>query len=225
MGILKRFNDIMASNINALLDKAEDPEKMVDQTLRNLNEELGQVKAETAGVMADEKAAKRELDEKIAEINKYQAYAEKAVNAGNDDDARVFLQKKAEAENAKTDLENAYNTAHANSEKMKQMYAKLTKDVDTLEEKRNTIKAKIRTAKAQERLNKVTSKHAGASASLSEFDRLDKKADQMLDKANAERELDEGDQTAEDLMAKYDNPSQNSSVDDELAALKAKLGK
>ena len=108
---------------------------------------------------------------------------------------------------------------------MKQMYAKLTKDVDTLEEKRNTIKAKIRTAKAQERLNKVTSKHAGASASLSEFDRLDKKADQMLDKANAERELDEGDQTAEDLMAKYDNPSQNSSVDDELAALKAKLGK
>ena len=59
MGILSRFKDIMSSNINALLDKAEDPEKMVDQTLRNLQEDFGKVKAETAGVMADEKRAKR----------------------------------------------------------------------------------------------------------------------------------------------------------------------
>ena len=51
MGILQRFKDIMSSNINALLDRAEDPEKMVDQTLRNLNSDLAKVKAETAGVM------------------------------------------------------------------------------------------------------------------------------------------------------------------------------
>ena len=63
MGILKRFKDIMASNINALLDKAEDPEKMIDQCLRDLNSDLGKVKAETAAVMADEQRAKRELDE------------------------------------------------------------------------------------------------------------------------------------------------------------------
>lgn len=224
MGILKRFNDIMASNINALLDKAEDPEKMIDQTLRNLNEEIGQVKAETAGVIADEKAAKRELDEKIAEINKYQAYAEKAVAAGNDDDARIFLQKKAEAETDKESLQNAYDAAHANSEKMKQMYAKLTKDADMLEAKRNTIKAKIRTARAQEHVNKVAGKHTGTD-SLSEFDRLSKKADQMLDKANAMSELDKTDMATDDLMAKYDEPSKDAGVEDELTALKAKLGK
>ena len=54
MGILQRFKDIMASNINALLDKAEDPEKMIDQTLRNLTKDLAEVKKETAAVMADE---------------------------------------------------------------------------------------------------------------------------------------------------------------------------
>ena len=63
MGILSRFKDIMASNINALLDKAEDPEKMIDQTMRNLTKDLGKVKEETAAVMADEARAKRQLDE------------------------------------------------------------------------------------------------------------------------------------------------------------------
>ena len=68
MGILSRFKDIMSSNINALLDKAEDPEKMVDQTLRNLNNDLVKVKNETAEVMANETKAKRDLDEINLEI-------------------------------------------------------------------------------------------------------------------------------------------------------------
>ena len=79
MGILTRFKDIMASNINALLDKAEDPEKMIDQCLRNLNNDLGKVKSETAVVMAEEQRAKRELDECTKEINKMQQYAIKAL--------------------------------------------------------------------------------------------------------------------------------------------------
>ena len=54
MGILKRFKDIMSSNINALLDKAEDPEKMIDQYLRDLQEDLRKVKSETATVIAEE---------------------------------------------------------------------------------------------------------------------------------------------------------------------------
>ena len=77
-GIITRFKDIMSSNINALLDKAEDPSKMIDQYLRNLESDLGKVKAETASVMAEEKRAKRQLDELNEQINKMQKYAEKA---------------------------------------------------------------------------------------------------------------------------------------------------
>ena len=58
MGIMTRFKDIMAANFNALLEKVEDPEKMIDQYLRNLEDDLGEVKKETASVMADEKSAK-----------------------------------------------------------------------------------------------------------------------------------------------------------------------
>ena len=70
MSILKRFSDIMSSNINALLDKAEDPIKMIDQLMRNLNDDLNKVKAETASVMAEETRAKRELDECQRDVNK-----------------------------------------------------------------------------------------------------------------------------------------------------------
>ena len=93
MGIISRFKDIMSSNINALLDKAENPEKMIDQTMRNLNKDLAKVRDETAEVMADENRAKRQLDEVTAEVNKMQNYAEKAVLAGNDADAAKFLQE------------------------------------------------------------------------------------------------------------------------------------
>jgi len=95
MSILRRFKDIMASNINALLDKAEDPEKMIDQYMRNLTRDLGSVKAETASIMAEEQRVKRQLDECTSEIDKMQNYAVKALEAGNDDDARKFLEKKA----------------------------------------------------------------------------------------------------------------------------------
>jgi len=81
MGIIQRFTDIMSANINALLDKAEDPSKMIDQYLRNLESDLGKVKAETAAVMAEETRTKRVLDDCDAEISKMQIYAEKAITA------------------------------------------------------------------------------------------------------------------------------------------------
>ena len=105
VSILKRFSDIMSANINALLDKCEDPAKMVDQILRNLNDDLGKVKAETASIMAEEARAKRELDECNKEIAKLLDYAKRAIEAGNDDDARLFLSKKATLTHEKNSLD------------------------------------------------------------------------------------------------------------------------
>ena len=69
MGIIARFRDIMAANINALLDKAEDPEKMIDQLMRDLVDNLADVKKETAGVIVAEKSAEREMTACKKEIN------------------------------------------------------------------------------------------------------------------------------------------------------------
>jgi phage shock protein A len=226
MGILTRFKDIMASNINAMLDKAEDPEKMIDQYMRNLESDLGKVKAETASVMAEETRAKRELDDCNEQIAKMQSYAEKALLAGNEADARSFLEKKQQLANTQAALQKAYDIAKDNSTKMRQMHDKLVKDIDTLESRRTAIKATMKAAKAQERINEVGSSYKGAGNDLEAFDRMEAKANKMLDEANAMAELNQSasDANIDNLAAKYEAAPSNAAVDDELAALKAKLG-
>lgn len=226
MGIIQRFADIMSANINALLDKAEDPAKMIDQYLRNLESDLGKVKAETAAVMAEETRSKRELQECEEEIAKMQTYAEKAVMAGNDSDAKTFLEKKASLTEKKASLEQTYQVAAANAAKMKQMHDKLVSDIASLNSRRDAIKAKVQVAKTQERLNKLGSSINGAADNLNAFDRMEAKANKMLDEANAMAELNQSAEESDidNLAAKYDSEP-SSAVDDELAALKAKLGK
>ena len=150
MNILNRFKDIMSANINALLDKAEDPEIMIDQCLRNLNSDLGKVKSETATIMAEEQRAKRALDECNEEITKYQNYAIKALEAGNEDDARKFLEKKATLSANQTSLQQSYDAAEKNAANMKAMHDKLTSDINDLEARRDSIKGKMAVAKTQE---------------------------------------------------------------------------
>ena len=226
MGILQRFKDIMASNINALLDKAEDPEKMIDQTLRNLTKDLAEVKKETAAVMADEQRCKRELDEVNSEIAKMQAYAEKALLAGNEADAMKFLEQKNQLTAKQASLQQTYDVAAANAMKMRQMHDKLVNDISDLRARKETIKAKVAVAKAQERVNQVGSSLRGVSNNMSEFDRMEEKANKMLDTANAMAQLNaSADTNVDDLARKYDldDVAGTSDIDDELAALKAKL--
>ncbi|MBQ9157670.1 MAG: PspA/IM30 family protein [Eubacterium sp.] len=226
MGILKRFKDIMSSNVNAMLDKAEDPAKMVDQYIRDLESDLGKVKAETAAVMAEETRANRELKENEEEIAKMVTYAEKALMAGNEADAKVFLNKKAGLEAKKASLTQAAEAATNNAQQMRAMHDKLVKDIADLKERKQAIKSKMAVAKTQEKLNKIGSSYDSAQGKLSAFDRMEEKANQMMDQANAMAELNAPkENSAEDLMGKYDEaPAADSAIDDELAAMKAKLG-
>ena len=230
-GILKRFGDIMSANINSLLDKCEDPEKMIDQYLRDMQDDLGKVKAETASVMAAAKSARREAEECEEQIGVMQNYAEKALVAGNEADAKQFLAKKQKLEGQLQTLKTAADNAEQNADHMRQMHDKLQHDISELEERKSEIKAKVAAAKTQERMNDLTEKigkTAGAGAAgKSAFDRMEKKADEMLDAANARAELNQSsaeEQSIEDLTKKYDSNGSESSVDDELAAMKAKLG-
>lgn len=224
MGIIARFKDIMAANINALLDKAEDPEKMIDQYMRNLEEDLGKVKAETASIMADEAKAKREVEACKKEITQLQSYAEKAVVSGNDDDARAFIAQKQQLETKLSALEQTSALATDNATKMRQMHDKLVNDITILNERRDTIKAKVKVAKAQQTVNQIGASMAGAEKNLSAFDRMEAKADKMMDEANAMAQLNQSLETnnVEALKDKYKVSSP--AVDDELAALKAKMG-
>ncbi len=225
MGILSRFTDIISANINALLDKAEDPAKMVDQYLRKMTDDLAEVKRETAGVMAEESRTKRLMDENNKEVAKYEDLAKKALLAGNEDDARVFLTKKQELENLGASLGTAYATAHENAVKMRQLHDKLVKDINTLNSRRQAIKAKVAVAKTQEKITKLGASADKIEGSMGAFQRMEDKADKMLDEANAMAELDSQPvDEAQALEEKYKTADVNASVEDELAAMKKKLG-
>lgn len=222
-GIFERIGDILSANINAMLDKAEDPGKMVDQYLRNAKEDLAEVRANTAAVMAEEKRCKRIVDETQAEVNELMAYAEKAVMAGNDADATTFLTKKQQAETRLAEAQRTYATAKSHADQMRAAHNKLVSDIEALEARKANIKATAVVAKTQKTINKMTAGAAGASGALEAFDRMADKAQAQLDAAQAEAELvgNSGDSTG-DLKAKYDGVA-SPSVAAELAALKAKM--
>ncbi len=224
MSILSRFNDIVKANINALLDKAEDPAKMIDQYLLDMSKDLAEVRQETAGIMAEETRTKRLADENQAQVDKYDALARKALAVGNENDARVFIAKKQELEAAGAGLKTAYAVAHENAVKMRTMHDKLASDIETLKARRQSIKAKVAVAKTQEKINDLSSSSTKADGAMEAFARMEEKADNMLDRANAMTDLntDTAVDEARKLEEKYakDTPS----VDDELAKLKKEMG-
>ena len=151
-----------------------------------------------------------------------QQYAIKALEAGNEEDAKKFLEKKGALTSKQEGLQQAYDLAHTNATNMRNMHDKLVKDINELNSRKEMIKGKMAVAKTQERLNKMTSNMNGNS-SISAFERMEAKANAAMDKANAMAELNAGpSDSIEDLTAKYSGATSN--VDDELAVLKASLG-
>lgn len=221
MGIFSRFADIMASNINDLLDRAENPEKMAKQYLRQAMEDLAEVKKETASIMAEEKRCKRNLDKAQADVNKYMDLARKAVTAGNDADATVFLAEKNKAAQVLATAQTAYSAAKANADKMQQLHAKLTEDVSSLQSRLKNVQAMSAVADAQKTVARMTSKDY--SGGLGKFDAMEERVRAELDESAAAMELSAAPVNEADALAeKYAGGS--TGVDAELAALKAEMG-
>ena len=157
-----------------------------------------------------------------------ESYAKKALQAGNESDARMFLQKKETLNSKLADLEKERETAVVNAEKMKEMHDKLASDIQKLSEKRSDIKAKLKMAQTTEKINSMTST-SGLNGNISAFERMEEKANRMLDEANARAELSTPKKDeVEDLMKKYDESSDetknSSTIDEELEKMKKELG-
>lgn len=225
MGMLDRFTSIIKANINQLLDGAEDPAKMVDEYIIEIGESLEEVKQETASVMAEEKRAKRLVEENEAEVARFDKLARAALQAGNEGDARVFLSKKQQLQTKGAELAKAADAAHENSVKMRAMHDKLVADLDELKQRRETIKAKVAVANTQSMVTGYTAGNQKAENAIAAFDRMEAKADRMLDTSAAMAELSEEpvDEVA-DLEKKYASATTNAAVDLELERMKEEMG-
>jgi len=224
MGMLERFNDIVKSNITALMDRFEDPEKMVEQYLIDLTEDLAEVKDETASVMAEETRCKKAVEDNAKALDKYVKLAKAALEAGNEGDARIFLGKKKELEAHGANLQAALDAAKANAEKMCQLHDKLVTDIESLKVRKEAIKSKASVAKTQQKVNKYADAAEKYAGKMGAFDRMEEKVDKMLNKANAMEALNNAGDTVADLESKYELDEKDAAVEADLAALKAELG-
>ncbi|QLG42614.1 PspA/IM30 family protein [Paenibacillus sp. E222] len=231
MGILSRFRDVMKANMNHVLARAQDPEKTVNEYMRSLSSDLGQVKAETAAVLSDESRAKRALDECNAEIKKLQRYAEKSAESGDEDKARGFLEKKAAQTVKRNELQAAYDRASAKAKMMKHMHEKLVADMGQLEARHADLKGRMAAANRQQQSNERNASAANANAALKA---MEDKANQALNEAEALAEIRAGAQEddldvliaqlEQQMNAEAGNNAQvTPSPEEELAAIQKKL--
>ncbi|SLK19497.1 phage shock protein A (PspA) family protein [Paenibacillus sp. RU5A] len=231
MGILSRFRDVMKANVNHVLARSQDPEKTVNEYMRSLSSDLGQVKAETAAVLSDESRAKRALDECSAEVKKLQRYAEKSAESGDEAKARGFLEKKAEQAKKRNELQAAYDRASAKAKMMKHMHEKLVADMGQLEARHSEVKGRMAAANAQQLANERNASATNANAALKA---MEDKANQALNEAEALAELRAGAQEddldvliaqlEQQMNAEAGNNAQvTPSPEEELAAIQKKL--
>ena len=226
MGLIEtlgRIPKILEANLNALIDKAEDPEKMIDQLLVDYKRDLVNVKRDTVEVMANLEIAKKKLDECDAAIAKKNTAAMNALKQGNEADARVIIASKQELEVTRLSLAQNYDVCKKNADMMKAGYNKLVQNIDNLEQRKEAAKAKLALARAQEQINKTASS-VNMSKYTDSFAKYEEKADRALARANASAELDMNFETGESLTDKYASAGNDTAVEDELAALKASLG-
>ncbi len=221
-GILGRFKDIMESNIHALLDKCEDPEKMLDQTLRKAKEDLAEVKQATAEVMANAKAAQRDYDAALKRVNDEHQFAANALRAGDEATAQKFLDSEARLRTGVLEpAEKTLKTAREHEQQMKNMHNKLCDDIDFMQQQLSTIKGTMKVAKATETVNRAKGTRRDSAAT---FQSYSDKAQRMLDEAQAKADLAAGPKDSMDaLREKYASPAGGGSSA-AMDALKAELG-
>ncbi|MFF2889620.1 PspA/IM30 family protein [Paenibacillus sp. NPDC057967] len=211
MGILSRFKTIMSSNVNASLNRSDDPVKALNEYMRDLNSDLGKIKAEMASMLADESRARRELDECQAEFRKLQRYAEKMVQDGRDDEALRFLELKAAEAKKEISLQSAYDQSAVNVKRMRQLQDKLSADVGALEARVLEAKGKLAASQSGQKMN-------GAALGA-----LEEKAEQAYYEALAIAELQKDESSDLDERFAELERKQAESPADELAELKNKL--
>lgn len=219
MGIFKRMRDLTAASINDLLDKAEDPVKMLNQFLRDMEEDILDAEAAVAKQIAVEKKFKQQVEEAEEMVQKRQSQAEKAMEQGNEDLARRALQDKKEFQTRYDEMSNQYGIAKENADRLRGQLAEMKDEFNKMKNKKDLLIARAEAAKAQKSINQAMSGFGTDNAARG-FDRMSDKVAQLEAEAQASNELRSSGKSLDDELAQLDK---SDGVDDELAALRAKV--
>ncbi len=219
MSILTRIATLINANINAMIDAAEDPEKMVNEYLRQMRSELSEARAATAMAMADETRMRSQYERYKAEAEDWQRKAEMAVQADQDDLAKEALTRRATAQKLLDSYQSQWESQHDQVQELREALAKLEAKISEAEAKRDLVVAKQRRAATQEAITGAMQSVQGNTANAG-LERMEEAADQRLAKAQAMAEL-----SNQDLDTRFSDLETEKQVADDLADLKKKYNK
>ena len=219
-GIFSRMADIMKANINELLSRAEDPEKMIRQMILEMEEAVNKATASVGTAVANEKRLERQHLEKQDLTESWQKKAELAVTSGDDDLARRALERKAAIDTAALDMQAALDESRKTSTQLKQQLMQLKGKLDEARTRQGALIARKRAAEARKQIAQGIS-GIGDDA-FSSFERFRQRIEAEEYEADAHEEIAGTGASLEDAIG---NLERKDSVEDELKALKDRLGK
>ena len=218
--IFRRINDIINSNINDLLDRIEDPERMIKQIIREMEENINQSREGVINAIASEKQLLHELENHRQQAENWRGKAETALEAGKEDLCRTALLRKKEIERIINNLEPAWETAKATSERLKTQLRKLEDKLEEAKRKRSTLIARQRAAEARQHLNGTLRKFDESIDAQRRFDHMEDRVAEMEARTAAVEELEDDTSALEKEFLQLEVDQE---VEAELASLKIKV--
>lgn len=223
MGIFSRISDIISANLNDMVEGFEDPEKMLRQAVREMQDTIDQAMRSTAKNMASAKMVQKELEKNRTESNVWTSRAEKAVADGNDDLARKAIARKQEHEKLAAALEDQLATSQQTTQKLRRQLEAMRAKLSEAKRRLATLTARKHVADLRSKVNKMSDSVSPNTSAFAKFEHMREKVEMAEAEADAIRELG-GEAIAEvDMSLESDIDTTDAAVEAELVGLKKKI--
>src|ERR1051326_6905319 len=225
MGIFDRLSTLLRSNINDLISRAEDPEKMLSQILVDMRSQLAKAKQQVASAIADEKRLRDQADAEFKQAADWEQKAMLAVREGRDDLAKQALVRHGEHASHGQQLQQTWESHRVETEKLKDSLRGLNDKIEEAKRKKNLLLARQRRAQAQKRIAETMSAMSEKSA-FEAFARMEEKIahNERMIKAHVEIDEEFSGDALQSQFKQLEKVAGSATVDTQLLALKQKMG-
>jgi phage shock protein A len=222
MGIFDRLSGLLRSNINDLISRAENPEKMLNQLIVDMKSQLAKAKQQVASAIADEKKLQGDAESMKKQAEDWERRAMLAVQEGRDDLAKQALGRYNEHLQGAQQLHETWLRHKAETEQLKLSLRQLNDKIEEAKRKKNILVARAKRAEAQQRIQETMSGLSDKSA-FESFERMAEKIEATERKAIAAAELNE-EMSGDRLARQFEALEYKGSSDQQLLELKTKMG-
>lgn len=202
MGLFDRFRRVVKSNLNDMISKAENPEKMLNQLIVDMNEQLIESKKSVASAIADEKKLERLMTQQVNQGEEWDRKARLALKAGKEDLAKEALLRKQEYTGLAKQYKEQWEAQHESVEKLKTSLRGLQQKIEEAQRKKNLLIARAKRAEAQKRIQSTIGGMADNSA-FDAFDKMASKVDQIEAEVDAMAEIEDMSTKEEDIESQF----------------------